>query len=134
VIGVIPEALALKEVAHANLPDLRVVRSMHERKSLMADLSHGFIALPGGLGTLEELLEALTWAQLGVHRKPCGVLNACGYFDPLLALLDHAVADRFLKPIHREMLLVDDSVSNLLDRFATYIPPQTDKWLDRSRT
>jgi uncharacterized protein (TIGR00730 family) len=131
VVGVIPEALVDMEVAHAGLPDLRVVASMHERKSLMAELSEGFVALPGGFGTFEEMFEILTWAQLGSHRKPCGVLDVEGYFGPLVALLDHAVEERFLKPAHRELLLVCEDPDELLDRFAVWSPPEVDKWLDR---
>ena len=107
---------------------------MHERKALMAELSQGFVALPGGLGTLEELLEIPTWGQLGVHSKPCGVLNVAGYFDPLLMLLDRAVAEGFLKREHREMLLVEISAARLLDAFDAYMPPVVEKWIDRSRT
>jgi uncharacterized protein (TIGR00730 family) len=134
VIGVIPEALVAKEVAHRGLPDLRVVRSMHERKALMADLADAFIALPGGFGTLEETLEVLTWAQLGVHAKPCALLDVCGFFAPLLDLLDRAVTERFLKPEHREMLLVGDTAAGLLDRLANHRMPELDKWIDRTKT
>jgi hypothetical protein len=115
VIGVIPESLRVREVAHGGLTELRVVGSMHERKALMADLSDGFVALPGGLGTLEELLEISTWSQLRLHRKPIGLLNVGGYFDPLLAQLDRAVEDGFLRPEHRRLLIVADGVSSLLD-------------------
>ncbi len=132
VIGVIPRSLAEYDVAHLGLPDLRVVESMHERKSLMAELSEGFIALPGGLGTFEELLEIMTWSQIGLHDKPSGVLNIGGYFDPLIALLDRAVEERFLKPEHRAMLHVEDTPARLLDELARYDPPKTGKWLDRS--
>jgi hypothetical protein len=132
VIGVIPQALVDLEVAHRELPDLRVVGSMHERKGLMADLADAFIALPGGIGTLEELCEILTWAQLGMHRKPCGVVNVGGYFDGLLAFLDHAVAERFFRPEHRAMLLVDAEPAALLDRFAGWTPPPLEKWIDRA--
>jgi uncharacterized protein (TIGR00730 family) len=135
VIGVIPDALVAKEVAHTGLPDLRVVGSMHERKALMADLADAFIALPGGFGTFEELLEVLTWAQLGVHEKPCAVVNTCGYFAPLLALLDSAVAERFLARAHRDLLLVGDTPKQTLDRLADRrgtVPVA--KWLDRSET
>ena len=125
VIGVIPAHLEAKEVAHQGLTDLRVVGSMHERKAVMADLSDGVIALPGGLGTLEELFEMLTWAQLGLHRKPCGVLNVAGYFDRLLAFLDHAVTQRFMSEPHRGLLLADHDPAALLDRMAAYEPVQT---------
>ena len=134
VIGVIPDALVAKEVVHTGLPDLRVVGSMHERKALMAELSEAFIALPGGIGTLEELLEMLTWAQLGVHDKPCALVNTCEYFAPLLALLDRAVAERFLTPEHRAMLLVAETPAQVLDRVARYRAPRVDKWIDRSET
>jgi len=135
VIGVIPESLRALEVAHQGLPDLRVVQSMHERKALMADLADGFIALPGGLGTFEELLEIATWSQLGIHSKPIGLLNVAGYFDALLALLDHAVAERFLRPEQREQLLVADAPQSLLDHLAAYRAPETDigKWIDRDQ-
>ena len=131
VIGVIPAHLEAKEVAHGGLTDLRVVDSMHERKAVMAELSDGVIALPGGLGTLEELFEMLTWAQLGLHRKPCGVLNVAGYFDRLLDFLDHAVGQRFISEPHRGLLLSDADPTRLLDRMADQRVPQTGKWLDR---
>jgi hypothetical protein len=115
VIGVIPESLRAREVAHGGLTELRVVNSMHERKALMADLADGFVALPGGLGTFEELLEISTWGQLGFHRKPIGLLNLDGYFDPLLAQLDRAVTERFLRPEHRRLLIVANQVAPLLD-------------------
>ncbi|MFI5367265.1 MAG: TIGR00730 family Rossman fold protein [Candidatus Binatia bacterium] len=134
VIGVIPQALADLEVAHTGLPDLRIVGSMHERKALMADLSDGFIALPGGIGTLEELCEILTWAQLGMHAKPCGVLNVQGYFDHLTTFLDHTVRERFFRAEHRAMLLIEDDPDTLLNRFDAYRPPQLEKWINRRST
>jgi uncharacterized protein (TIGR00730 family) len=134
VVGIIPQALEAKELAHRSLTDLRVVGSMHERKALMSELADGFIALPGGIGTLEEWFEVWTWSQLGIQRKPCGLLNAAGYYDHLLAFLDHVTAERFLAPDHRAMVLVDDDATRLLDRLAAYRPPQTEKWLDRSET
>ena len=134
VVGVIPEHLAVKEVAHRGLTDLRVVGSMHERKMLMADLSDGVVALPGGLGTLEELFEMLTWAQLGLHARPCGLLEVEGYFDKLLGFLDEAVTRRFIRPEHRALLLADGDPGRLLDRMAAYRPPETEKWLDRATT
>ena len=134
VIGVIPEALVEKEVVHRGLSDLRIVRSMHERKGLQAELSDGFIGLPGGLGTMEELFEVLTWAQLGMHGKPCGLLNVGDYYEHLLAFLDHVVRERFLKPEHRSMLIVEQDPNTLLDRFEHYMAPKVDKWLDRSKT
>jgi uncharacterized protein (TIGR00730 family) len=131
VIGVIPEALVGWEVAHSRLTDLRVVGSMHERKALMADLADGFIALPGGFGTFEELCEVLTWSQLGIHTKPCGVLNVEGYFDGLCRLFDHAVEERFVRPGHRALLIEDDDPRRLLGRFAEFQAPPLDKWIDR---
>ena len=127
VTGVIPRDLVARELAHRGLPDLRIVDSMHERKALMADLSDAFIALPGGIGTLEELLEAMTWAQLGLHDKPCGLLNVDRYFDRLLAFLDHLVDQRFLHPAHRSMLLAEERAEALLDAFEGYRPPTVDK-------
>lgn len=131
VIGVIPEALLEWEVAHQGLADLRVVRSMHERKALMADLSDAFAALPGGFGTLEELCEVLTWSQLGLHAKPVGLLNVAGYFDPLLALFDHAVEERFVRPAHRSLVLQSADESQLLELLASYDAAPLDKWIDR---
>ncbi len=130
VIGVIPEFLAKKEVAHNEITDLRIVQSMHERKALMSELSDGFIALPGGLGTFEELFEVLTWQQLGIQSKPCALLNTCSYFEPLLKLLDHAVTERFLKPVHRAMLLTGQTPALLIEQLMKYKPRPTDKWMD----
>lgn len=132
VIGVIPQALVAKEVAHKQLSDLRIVSSMHERKAMMAELSDGFIAMPGGWGTFEELFEVLTWGQLGLHRKPVGLLNVDGYFDPLLAFLRHAVEEQFVRSEFDQLLPVADSPIELLDRFAAYEPPQVRKWIDRA--
>ena len=134
VIGVIPKALADLEVAHTGLPDLRIVASMHERKALMADLADAFVALPGGLGTLEEFCEILTWAQLGMHQKPCGLLSPGRYFDHLIAFLDHAVAERFLRPEHRALVLVEEDPVALLDRFEQFRAPAVEKWIDRDVT
>jgi uncharacterized protein (TIGR00730 family) len=120
VIGVIPEALVAREVAHAGLTELHKVASMHDRKKMMADLSEAFIAMPGGAGTLEELFEIWTWAQLGHHKKPVGILNAGGFFDQLLAFPDHQAAERFMRHEHREMLLVGSEAAELLDRFGRY--------------
>jgi uncharacterized protein (TIGR00730 family) len=131
VIGIIPQTLVDKEVAHPGLSDLRVVNSMHERKTLMAELSDGFIALPGGLGTLEEVFEVLTWAQLGLHQKPCGLLNIRGYYRSLIAFLDHAVSERFIRDVHRTMLLVEEEPERLLDHFERYQAPEVVKWVDR---
>lgn len=134
VIGVIPEALVRKEIAHEGLTQLHVTASMHERKSLMAELSDGFIALPGGIGTLEEILEAWTWAQLGLHRKPCGLFNVNGYFDGLSRFLDHAVTEEFIKEVHSRMLITADTADTLLERFAAYSPPAVAKWIARGET
>lgn len=127
VIGVIPEQLVQKEVAFTDLANLHVVGSMHERKALMVELSDGFIALPGGFGTFEEFFEVLTWAQLGMHHKPCGFLNVCGYYDQLIAFLDHAVDQQFLRTEYRAMVLVDEDPEGLLAQFAAYQPPAIDK-------
>jgi len=130
VIGVIPRALATREIAHHGLADLRVVESMHERKALMTELADGFVALPGGLGTLEELLEVVTWAQLGLHAKPIAVLNVAGYFDRLLALLDHAIAERFVHPDHRTLVLAAPDVDALLETLRRARPAAARrKWL-----
>jgi uncharacterized protein (TIGR00730 family) len=133
VIGVIPQALVAREVGHHGVSELRIVESMHERKATMAELSDGFIALPGGFGTLEEMFEVLTWAQLGLHQRPCGLLNAAGYFDGLLGFLDHASGEGFVNSIHRAMLLVDADPERLLARFADYRAPTVDKWLTEPR-
>jgi len=134
VIGVMPEALVAKEVAHAGLTDLRVVPSMHERKALMADLADGFIALPGGWGTWEEFFEVLTWAQLGLHRKPCGLLDAAGYFVPLLSFVGHSMNEGFVRKEYRSMIAVAESAEALLDQLAAYAPPRIEKWIDRAST
>ena len=128
VTGVIPAALRDKEIAHQGLTELHVVDSMHERKSLMAVLSDGFVAMPGGFGTVEELIEVLTWGQLQFHSKPCGLLNVNGYFDHLLRFFDNARDSGFLKSIHRDMLLVADSPAGLLGKFEHYAPPLAQKW------
>jgi hypothetical protein len=128
--GIIPKALLDKEIAHPRLDELHVVNSMHERKSMMEELSDGFVALPGGFGTLEEIVEMLTWAQLGIHAKPCGLLNVGGYFDGLLAFFDHAAGESFVKPAHRSMLLVDADAKGLLTKFRQYAAPRTGKWMD----
>ncbi|MEK7363668.1 MAG: TIGR00730 family Rossman fold protein [candidate division NC10 bacterium] len=131
VIGVIPQALVAREVAHGGLTDLRVVASMHERKALMAELSDAFVALPGGFGTLEEFCEALTWAQLGIHRKPCGLLNVEGFFDPLLSFFDHAVRERFVSPDHRSLVVVEEDPERLLDALSRWEPPALERWMGR---
>jgi uncharacterized protein (TIGR00730 family) len=134
VTGVIPDALVAKELAHTGVTELHVVASMHERKALMADLSGGFIALPGGWGTWEELFEVLTWGQLGLHTKPCGLLNAGGYFDGLLAFMAHAMHEGFVRTEQNAMLLVADTPAGLLDQMAAYRPPRVEKWLERTET
>jgi len=130
--GVIPAGMVEKEVAHEGLTELHVVESMHERKALMADLADAFVALPGGLGTLEEMAEVLTWAQLGLHEKPCGLLDVAGFFQGLLAFLDHTVAERFVRPEHRALLLAAAEPEALLDAFARWEAPALEKWLDRA--
>ena len=132
VIGVIPTRLVEGEIAHAGLTKLHIVETMHERKALMAELSDAVIALPGGTGTLDELFELFTWKQLGLHRKPIGLLDVDGYWQPLLAFLEHAVNERFLHAEHLETLLVDGSAPVLLDRLASHTHRAVDKWLDRS--
>ncbi|HWI41948.1 MAG TPA: TIGR00730 family Rossman fold protein [Verrucomicrobiae bacterium] len=132
VIGVIPQALVDKELAHAGLAELRVVGSMHERKALMADLSDAFIALPGGLGTLEELFEIATWTQLGFQHKPCGLLNVAGFYDQLLAFLDHATQQGFIRAEYRKIILADDRPERLLDAMSGMEVPYFHKWIDRS--
>jgi uncharacterized protein (TIGR00730 family) len=132
VVGVMPRALVAKEIAHRGLTELYVVESMHERKARMADLAGAFIALPGGYGTWEEFCEVLTWSQLGLHRKACAVLNVNGYYDPLLAMADRAVAEGFVRQEHREILLSDTDPVRLLDRLSSYTVPIVDKWIDRS--
>lgn len=132
-IGVIPRFLLERELGHASLTELLVVDSMHERKAAIADRADAFVALPGGLGTLEELFEAWTWVQLGIHRKPCGVLQVAGYFDPLLRFLDRAVAEGFVSAAHRAQLQVADEPAALLDRLAACGPPPAEKWAGRER-
>lgn len=132
VTGVIPHALNAREIAHAGLTELHVVDSMHERKALMSDMADAFVALPGGWGTLEEFFEVLTWAQLGLHRKPCGLLNAHGYFDRLLAFLDHTIDEGFVRPRNAELIAVSRTPGELLDRLESPLPPPVEKWLDRS--
>jgi len=134
VTGVLPQALVEEEVAHTGLTELRVVGSMHERKALMADLADGFIALPGGMGTLEELCEILTWAQLGLHSKPCGLLDVCGYYRHLKQFFDHMVHERFIKPEHRRLLLAAADPGQLLDMFGGDRPVRLPKWIDRETT
>lgn len=134
VIGVIPQALVDKEVSHNGLTELIVVKSMHERKAVMADHSDGFIAMPGGLGTMEELFEVLTWAQLGFHSKPCSLLNVLSYYDPLIQFIDHAVEQQFIRTIHRGLLLTESEPADLLDALENYQPSHIDKWISRDET
>jgi uncharacterized protein (TIGR00730 family) len=135
VIGVLPRGLARKELAHSGLTALHLVDSMHDRKALMASLSDGFVALPGGLGTLEEVFEVLTWAQLGIHRKPVGLLDVAGYWAGLVALLRHAVAEGFVRPEYADLLLVESAPAPLLDRFLAWQPPgRPPVWLDATET
>ena len=133
-VGVIPEALMRKELAHSGLTELHVTPSMHARKSLMAELADGFVALPGGIGTMEEIFEIWTWGQLGLHRKPCGLLNVAGYYDSLIAFLDHAAGEQFVRLDQRRMLVVESAPIVLLDRLTTYIPPELSKWMGLGET
>lgn len=134
VIGVIPHALRTKELAHAGVTDMIVVDSMHERKARMADLADGFVALPGGLGTLEEICEIATWLQLGIHRKPCGLLNVAGYYDELIAFLDHAVGEQFLRREYRDPLIVEHEPAAMLEKMGTWTPPETMRWVTSSES
>lgn len=131
VIGVIPQALVDKEVAHRGLSELHIVTGMHERKTLMADLAEGFIAMPGGLGTLEEFFEVWTWAQLGFHEKPLGMFGPTSFFAPLLAYLDSLVEQKFVRPEHRQMVILDEDPGALLNRLAAYRPAPFSKWIER---
>lgn len=132
VIGIIPDGLMRREVGHRGPIDLRVVRSMHERKAMMADLSDGFVALPGGIGTFEELFEVWTWAQLGDHAKPCALLNVARFYDPLIAFIDQVTEAGFMKAKHRDMLMVESDFGILLDRIRAYEPPEVTKWIEAS--
>lgn len=134
VVGVMPEALVGREIAHRRLTELHIVGSMHERKALMSGLSDGFVALPGGNGTLEEFFEVLTWAQLGEHRKPCGLFNVAGYYDPLLSVFDHMVDQGFLSEEHRSIVQVEADPETMLDTLSRYVPPATVKWIDETET
>lgn len=134
VIGVMPKALVEREILHDTLTKLHVVGSMHERKALMAELSDGFIALPGGTGTLEEFFEILTWAQLGEHQKPCGLLNTNGFYDPLLTIFDHMMEKGFVSDEHRKLVLVESDLAAMLSAFARYRPPKTVKWITPEET
>lgn len=132
VIGVIPQTLVDKEIAHRGLTELRVVQTMHERKALMSDLSDAFIALPGGLGTFEELFEVATWSQLGLQRKPCGLVNVAGYYDGLLLQADRAVQDGFLKTEHRRMLITGEDPGSVLNLLLEHVPPVVEKWISEA--
>jgi len=134
VIGVIPQALADREIANIGVTDLRIVDSMHTRKAMMADLSDAFIAMPGGVGTFEEFFEAVTWTQLGVHRKPCGLLNAADFYSPLVDFIDRAVAEGFIRPVHRAAIVVDDDSARLLDKLSAVELPDVPKWMRRDET
>jgi len=135
ITGVIPDALVDREIGHPGVRDMRTVGSMHERKALMAELSDAFVALPGGIGTLEELVEVFTWSQLGLHRKPCGLLDVEGYYEELAAFLDHAVRERFLREEHRSTLIVEREPAALLERLRAYEPEAIQpKWIDRDET
>jgi len=133
-IGVIPNSLVEREIAHTGLTDLHVVGSMHERKAMMSDLSDGFVALPGGTGTLEEFFEVLTWAQLGEHTKPCGLMNVAGYYDPLLAVFDHMVGKGFLSEANRALVIIESDPGALLAKLERYRPPETIKWVGGPET
>ncbi|MCG8637651.1 MAG: TIGR00730 family Rossman fold protein [Desulfobacterales bacterium] len=134
VIGIMPKSLADREIFHTGLTRLEIVDSMHERKAMMADFSDGFIALPGGLGTIEEIFEVLTWAQLGFHQKPCALLNALGYYDNLSAFLNHTVIEGFVNTASRSMLITESDPVTLLERFEEYEAPVVNKWIDRDGT
>jgi uncharacterized protein (TIGR00730 family) len=134
VVGVIPEHLVAREVAHQGLTDLRIVTSMHDRKALMAELSDAFVAMPGGLGTLEEFFEVWTWGQLGLHRKPYALLNVNGFYDPLVQFIDQLVEQKFVKPEHRRMLIVESDVAMLPVRLSGHRTPAVDKWIDQQTT
>ncbi|MCC7180258.1 MAG: TIGR00730 family Rossman fold protein [Acidobacteria bacterium] len=133
-IGVIPHALAAREIAHQRLTTLHVVASMHERKAMMADLADAFVAMPGGFGTYEELFEAITWTQLGLHRKPCGLLNVAGFYDPVVRFIDHAVAEQFIRPQHRAALLVEPEPARLIDALQAVALPEVPKWIRPDET
>ncbi|MCC7031226.1 MAG: TIGR00730 family Rossman fold protein [Acidobacteria bacterium] len=128
-VGVIPHALAAREIAHQRLTTLHVVASMHERKAMMADLADAFVAMPGGFGTYEELFEAITWTQLGLHKKPCGLLNVAGFYDAVVRFIDHAVAEQFIRPQHRAVLLVESEPARLIDALQAVTLPEVPKWI-----
>jgi uncharacterized protein (TIGR00730 family) len=134
VTGVIPGPLVERELAHDGVTALEVVGSMHERKARMADLADAFVALPGGLGTLEEFMEIWTWAQLGIHAKPCGLVNAAGYYDRLIGMVDHMVDEGLVRKLHRELIVVDADPERLMSRIEAHVPPELERWLDRRQT
>jgi uncharacterized protein (TIGR00730 family) len=134
VVGVIPQALVDREIANIDITDLRIVDSMHTRKAMMADLSDAFIAMPGGVGTFEEFFEAVTWTQLGVHRKPCGLLNVADFYSPLVEFVDSAVAEGFIRPVHRAAIVVDHDSARLLDKLNAVELPDVPKWIWRDET
>jgi hypothetical protein len=134
VIGVIPRSLFDREIAHTGLTDLRIVHSMHERKALMAELSDAFVAMPGGVGTFEEFFEAVTWTQLGLHRKPCGLLDVEGFYAPLEAFIDRALQEGFIRPGHRGIVVTDTDPEALLDKLAAAALPDLPKWIGRDET
>jgi len=134
VVGVIPQALVDREIANIGVTDLRIVDSMHTRKAMMADLSDAFIAMPGGVGTFEEFFEAVTWTQLGVHRKPCGLLNVADFYSPLVEFVDSAVAEGFIRPVHRAAIVVDNDSARLLDKLKAVELPDVPKWIWRDET
>jgi hypothetical protein len=133
VIGVIPEQLMARELGHTGIQDLRIVKTMHERKAMMAELADGFIALPGGIGTYEEFFEVLTWAQLGIHEKPCALLNVDGFYNPVLSLLCHAVEEAFIRTAHCDMVIVEEDPTRLLEAMATHRPTHFHKWIDKDK-
>lgn len=134
VVGVIPAALDEKEIAHRGITELRVVDSMHERKAMMADLADGFIAMPGGFGTFEEFCEIVTWAQLGIHKKPCALLNVNGFYDQMITMFDHSTQQGFIRDEHRALVLVDTKIDTLFEKMTSYIPPAIPKWMDTQST
>jgi uncharacterized protein (TIGR00730 family) len=134
VIGAIPESLANKEIAHQGLTELHIVQTMHERKALMAELSDGFIALPGGFGTFEEFFEIVTWAQLGIHQKPCALLNVNGFYDHLIAMIDGTTSENFIREEHRGIVLIENEIERLFDLMKNYRPPAIEKWIDKKLT
>jgi uncharacterized protein (TIGR00730 family) len=131
VVGVIPQSLVDRELAHARLSEMHVVSSMHERKAMMAEIADAFVAMPGGFGTLDELFEIITWAQLGFHHKPIALLNVGGYFEPMLTFIEHMATEGFIKPEHRRAVLVKNEVDDLLDTLLNYQPPPLEKWIKK---